>query len=300
MPNHGAKINYMFKKNTQDESTAQSYDPTWINEKQSSQQNEANKVEQSKIQWTGPTWNPWHGCTKVSDGCRFCYMYRDKEKYGQDAKLVVKSKTKFKEPLKWKTPQLVFTCSWSDWFIEEADEWRHEAWEIIKNTPQHTYQILTKRPERIMQCLPADWGEGYPNVWLGTSVESNKVKERVEILSRVPAQMRFISAEPLIGELNLDEYADIMSEKFHWVIIGGESGNDKGHYRYRECKLEWIEGLITACREYGVSVFVKQLGTHLSKELVCKDRHAGKIAEWPVHLQVREFPIDITNFNINS
>ena len=104
-------------------------------------------MENTKIQWTEATWNPWHGCQKVSPGCKFCYMYRDKERYGQDATTVLRSKTKFKEPLKWKEPKVIFTCSWSDWFIEEADQWRDEAWETIRKTPQHTYQILTKSPK---------------------------------------------------------------------------------------------------------------------------------------------------------
>lgn len=256
------------------------------------------KVEQSKIQWTGPTYNPWYGCIKVSEGCKFCYMYRDMAKYGKDPKTVTKSKTKFYEPLKWKEPQLVFTCSWSDWFIEEADEWRNEAWEVIKMTPHHTYQILTKRPERILQCLPADWGEGYPNVWIGTSVESQKVADRIKLLAEVPAQVRFISAEPLIGELALSSYSEVMKSKIHWVIIGGESGNDNGHYRYRECRMEWIEKLVSQCKEYGAKVFVKQLGTYLSKQLGCKDRHAGKINEWPASIQIREFPQDVERFKL--
>jgi protein gp37 len=256
------------------------------------------KVDLSKIQWTGPTWNPWHGCKKVSEGCKFCYMYRDKERYGQKPTTVLRSKTKFKEPLKWKEPQLIFTCSWSDWFIDEADAWRPEAWEIIKNTPQHTYQILTKRPERILACLPDDWGNGYPNVWIGVSVESNKVKDRIKTLSEVPAKIRFISAEPLIGELNLSDYSDILANKFQWIIIGGESGHNTGDYLYRPCKVEWFNSLIEESREYGLSVFVKQLGTHLAKETHCKDRHAGDINEWDSSLQIREFPVDISQFRL--
>lgn len=153
--------------------------------------------EESKIQWTENTWNPWHGCKKVSEGCKYCYMYRDKIKFGQDPMLVVRSKGKFNEPLKWKEPRIIFTCSWSDWFIDEADEWRDEAWAVIKATPQHTYQILTKRPERIKDHLPKDWGEGYPNVWLGVSIESDKVAyDRLWRLVEVPAAIKFISADP--------------------------------------------------------------------------------------------------------
>lgn len=259
--------------------------------------------QNSNIQWTGATWNPWTGCTKVSDGCKFCYMYRDKERYGQNPTSILRSKTKFEEPLKWKEPTLIFTCSWSDWFIEEADEWRAEAWAIIKATPHHTYQILTKRPERIMQCLPDDWGDGYPNVWLGVSVENHKNEGRIWELCQVPAVVRFVSAEPLLGmvDLGLDaamhwkdqpepDWNTRMKDLIHWVIVGGESGNQTGKYRYRECQLGWINHIINQCKDHDVPVFVKQMGTHLAKEIEMKDHHGGDMSEWPVNFQVREFP----------
>jgi protein gp37 len=256
------------------------------------------KVEQSKIQWTGPTWNPWHGCKKVSAGCKFCYMYRDKERYGQTPTAVLKSKTKFNEPMRWKEPQLVFTCSWSDWFIEEADVWRPEAWEVIKNTPHHTYQILTKRPERIKDCLPPDWGDGYPNVWLGVSVESNDEKHRLELLADIPARIRFISAEPLIGELDLRDILDVVITSFHWLIIGGESGNSTGKYRFRSCELSWFESLIEQGRLMGLDIFVKQLGTHLGQIMKMNDRHGGDVNEWPIKFRIREFPEDVSPFDL--
>jgi protein gp37 len=254
-------------------------------------------AENSKIQWTENSWNPWHGCKKVSEGCKFCYMYRDKEKYGQDPMLVVRSKTKFNDPLKWKYPTLIFTCSWSDWFIDEADEWRDEAWGIIRATPQHTYQILTKRPERIASHLPKDWGGGYHNVWLGVSVEKNSLlSERVWPLIHTPAAIRFISAEPLLSYIDLgldariENSIDKLRDRINWIIVGGESGNDNGKYIYRPCELEWIESIAEQCKGNGVSVFVKQLGTHLAKQLKTKDRHGGNIDEFPEHLRIREFP----------
>ena len=112
----------------------------------------------TEIEWTEATWNPWMGCTKVSPGCAHCYMFREQRQYGRDPETVVRSKTKFREPMKWAEGRLVFTCSWSDWFHEGADAWRPEAWEIVRATPQHTYQILTKRPERIVDHLPATRG----------------------------------------------------------------------------------------------------------------------------------------------
>lgn len=112
----------------------------------------------SGIEWTDHTWNPWQGCLKVSPGCKQCYMYRDKKRYGQDPMVVVRSKPgTFRKPLQWKQPAKVFTCSWSDFFIEQADNWIDDAWNIIRQTPHLTYQILTKRPENIKDRLPEDW-----------------------------------------------------------------------------------------------------------------------------------------------
>lgn len=234
-------------------------------------------------------------------------MYRDKERYGHDPTTVLKSKSKFDAPLKWNEGKLIFTCSWSDWFIEEADEWRPEAWKIIKATPQHTYQILTKRPERIKDCLPDDWGDGYENVWLGVSIESQEQAKRMNILYDVPAKIKFLSLEPLIGPIDLyghglmtgypsfedpGEGGEPVLWGINWVIIGGESGNETGKYKYRECRLSWIDSLIDQCQEKHtqVPVFVKQLGTHLAKHLNLKDRHGGNIDEWPENLQIRQFP----------
>jgi len=243
----------------------------------------------STIQWTDATWNPFHGCKKVSQGCKFCYMYRDKERYGQDPTTVLKSVTKFTEPLKWHEPMKVFTCSWSDWFIEEADLWRDELWQIIKDTPHLTYQILTKRPERIASCLPKDWGDGYSNVWLGVSVESQDVINRCDILAQIPSKVRFVSAEPLIGAVDFNEI--FSNSQYHWVIIGGESGNKNGKYRFRECEFEWIESIIIDCKNHKIPVFVKQLGTHLASKHRLKDLHGGEINEWNPWLQIREFPL---------
>lgn len=252
----------------------------------------------SKIQWTEATWNPWHGCKKVSPGCKFCYMYRDKERYGHDPTVVLRSKTKFNDPLKWNEGQLIFTCSWSDWFIEDADKWRNEAWKIIKDTPQHTYQILTKRPERIKDNLPEDWGNGYENVWLGVSIESQSQISRAKTLLNVPASIRFLSLEPLLSEidLNVEVYTGLepkqtIGRNVDWVIIGGESGNKTGKYNYRPCNPDWIDSIIGQCLKSKTPVFVKQLGTYLSEKYALTDKHGGNINEWPPRLRVRQMPV---------
>lgn len=247
----------------------------------------------SSIQWTDATWNPWHGCKKVSPGCKYCYMYRDKERYGQDPTTVLKSKVNFYAPLFWKAPKKIFTCSWSDWFIPEADEWREDAWKIIKKCPQHTFQILTKRPERIIDHLPQDWGDGYPNVWLGVSVESQDQVHRISELTNLPASLRFISFEPLIGAIT----KHFVSSAIRWIIIGGESGNETGDYRYRPCDPDWIKVIIEGYRDSSprTKIFVKQLGTHFAKLNRLTDRHAGVMDEWPECFRIREFPINPTH-----
>lgn len=288
--------------------------------------------ESSSIQWTQRTWNPWQGCAKVSAGCTNCYMFRDKARYGQDPETVVRSKPPtFNAPHKWEREaaaagrtDLVFTCSWSDWFIKEADPWRDEAWAIIRRTPHLTYQILTKRHGRIEKCLPSDWGDGYPNVWLGVSVEDQKTAaQRVPVLLSVPARVHFLSMEPLLGPvdlsaLELEPVCDeedscgepvtlnvfgrdahcgctveggepLAMESLAWVIVGGESG---GH-EARATDPAWVRDLVTQCRDNEVPVFVKQLGSVWARANKARDSHGGDLDEWPPDLRVREFPTGV-------
>jgi protein gp37 len=257
------------------------------------------------IQWTDATWNPWYGCRKVSAGCKFCYMFRDMKRYGKDPNVVQRAKAAtFDAPLRWKDPQRVFTCSWSDFYIEEADQWRVDARDIIERTPQHTYQILTKRIERVNET----WFE---NVWLGVSIENRSSLDRIDILRTKSAGLRFLSIEPLLedlGAINLDG--------IDWVIVGGESGGSEA----RPFGLGWARSVIAQCEVAGVACFVKQLGTLPiieSQELlgktydgkfvvgkcagvngnavsVCLDDHkGGDWDEWPKDLRVRQFPESI-------
>src|SRR3990172_880901 len=199
------------------------------------------------IEWTDATWNPWYGCHKVSQGCKNCFMFREQKQYRRDPNIVQRSKTRFDDPLKWEKEMTatgappegetrrIFTCSWSDWFIEEADPWRAEAWDIIRRTPHLTYQILTKRPENIPVGLPNDWGHGYPNVWIGVSEEDQpNANKRVSILVNVPAVIHFVSAEPLLG---FTSYLPWLS-KLDWIIVGGESGPN-----YRPMDLAWARSI---------------------------------------------------------
>lgn len=246
--------------------------------------------KKSNIQWTDATWNIARGCTKVDEDCKFCYMYRDSfDSTRYNPLNVVRTKTVFNLPLRLKEPSKIFTCSLTDFFHEDIDSYRNEAWDIIRACPQHTFQILTKRPGRITEHLPKDWGEGWKNVWLGTSIGSEKSMHRFYQLPRFTNTKSFISFEPLHGRIEYDfDLLDAMS--VDWIIVGGESGNETGKYKYRPCKIEWIEKLVNDFHSCGVAVFVKQLGTYLSKELKMSDRHGGLISEFPTHLQIREFP----------
>ena len=183
--------------------------------------------------------------------------------------------------------RLVFTCSMSDFFIEDADPHRSAMWEIIKSTPNLIYQILTKRPERILNWLPIDWGDGYENVWIGTSVESQKMYDkRVPLLNRVPAKIRFISAEPLLSPVKISP-----CDCIDWVIVGGESGRSSGKWQFRPCEIKWIEDIVKDCSENRIPVFVKQLGIDLAVRMKLRHSKGGDLSEMPETIQRREFPI---------
>lgn len=254
----------------------------------------------SKITWTDYTINFWMGCEKVSTGCKFCYMHRKFFKSDKNPDTVSRTSSKYWERIKLlkyeAESQLIFTCSMSDFFIKDADEWRKDAWKIIKELDKHQWLILTKRPERIQECLPEDWGEnGYSNVWLGVSVGHESELWRVDKLNSLKNQqskfLTFISAEPLIQNLDFVENCNSFAHT-DWIIIGGESGNETGQYRYRRCSLKWIESVINQSKLNNVPVFVKQYGTFLARRLGFKlDRYSGENwKEWSPKYKIREYP----------
>lgn len=158
----------------------------------------------------------------------------------------------FNKPLTWKQPQKVFVNSWSDFFIEQADEWIDDAWAIIKKTPHLTYQILTKRPENIKDRLPTDWGYfGYPNVWLGVSIETKNYLWRLEALCDIPAIVRFISYEPALEYVDFTTYSPVID----WIISGGESG-----YNPRPASPDWFRQVRDDCQRNSIKYFHKQHG----------------------------------------
>ncbi len=209
------------------------------------------------IQWTDHTWNPWRGCRKISAGCQNCYMYRDQLRYGRDPRAIVRAAEKtFRAPTKWKTPARVFTCSWADFFIEDADNWRPAAWEIIRETPWLTYQILTKRIENVRDRLPEDWP--LSNVWLGVTAENQHWADiRIPQLASIPAAGRFVSAEPLLGPIDfrLRSRTVIAECPVDWIVSGGESGPN-ARVVPESCFLD----IMDQCDDVGIPFFFKQWG----------------------------------------
>ncbi|MFK0732425.1 MAG: DUF5131 family protein [Gloeotrichia echinulata GP01] len=208
------------------------------------------------IEWTDKTWNPTTGCNKVSPGCVHCYAeaitkrFPNNFKNGFDLTL---HPERLKEPIKWRTPSRIFVNSMSDLFHEDVPlDFIQNVFKVIEATPWHIYQILTKRPERLLEL--ASGLDFHKNIWLGVSVENQNYVERIDFLRQVPASVRFLSCEPLLGALNLD-LTDI-----HWVIVGGESGQ-----KYRPMKIEWAQNIRDQCQSAGVAFFFKQIGGKTSK-----------------------------------
>ncbi|UGU14257.1 phage Gp37/Gp68 family protein [Sinomicrobium kalidii] len=241
----------------------------------------------SKISWTKKTWNPWRGCSKVSAACKHCYMFRIYKSKGIDPKLVTRQDLTFEKPLKIRKGCKIFTCSMSDFFHEGADEWRDDAWEIIKQTPRHSYLILTKRPERIKDCLPKDWcKEHYSHVWLGVTVETQKEVHRIHTLGEIPCEIRWVSFEPLLGDIQLSQKElDIID----WAVLGGESESKE---RVRKTELSWFNSLMFQFLGYGTPLFFKQLGSYYHyHEYKVRDWHGEKYCDrFPNRYKIRQYP----------
>lgn len=227
-------------------------------------------MPETKIEWTDATWNPVAGCTIMSSGCKNCYAMKlaaRLEAMGVDkyAGLTRKSgrRTIWKGiiredrqalsiPLKWKKPRKIFVNSMSDLFHEQiSDSFVEEVWRVMRNTPRHNYQILTKRPDRMAEFVKTKIKEVLPNVWLGTSVENLDVVDRIDSLREIPAAIRFISFEPLIGAVGKVNLRDI-----DWAIVGGESGA-----MARPIMEEWIDEIYDQCLVFETAFFFKQWGT---------------------------------------
>lgn len=235
----------------------------------------------SAIEWTDETWNPVTGCTKVSPGCDSCYMFALYPRlramgvagYNLTPGEVQLLPQRLELPYSWRRPRVVFVNSMSDLFHGKVPfDFVTEVFRVMAQAGAergHIFQVLTKRPGRAafwwQRYGAAEFGEWPEMVWLGTSVESQKYAPRVKVLARVPATVRFVSAEPLLEDLDLTEY--LLRGEVDWVIAGGESGR-----RARPMDLDWARSLRDQCQEAGVSFFLKQLGG-------AKGKRSGDAAE---------------------
>lgn len=238
-------------------------------------------MARSDIEWTDYSWNFITGCNKVSAGCKNCYAETIANRFWKERKFtdVQIDESKLELPLHLKKPRMIFVNSMSDLFHEKISfEVIAKCWDTMFDTERHTYQILTKRPERMLDFIKwmnekQNRGTDYNNVWLGVSVENQQtVDERIPFLLQTPAVVRWLSVEPMLEKIKLyDVY------KINWVVVGCESGHNR-----RECKLEWVENIVEQCKQGNIPIFVKQLQINGK---VVKD-----INQFPKHLQIRQYP----------
>lgn len=232
-------------------------------------------MSSTKIEWTERTWNPITGCTKYSMGCENCYaekmsrrlcaMNNEKYRNGFEVTLHI---DELREPLKWKKPSTVFVCSMSDMFHKDVPfEFVDKIMSIIKRTPQHNYQLLTKRADRMAEYFK---NKLVPkNVWIGVTVEAAKYKDRVDHIRDINASVKFISCEPL-----LDDIGEINTKGIDWIIVGGESGNCA-----RPMKEEWVVSIKKQANRNNVAFFFKQWGTWGQDGIKRNKKDNGKLLQ---------------------
>lgn len=213
-------------------------------------------------------WNPWHGCHKKSSGCLNCYMYRRDAKYDLDSNVVRKTKSydivlrkdrsgtyKIKRDTSY-----VYVCMTSDFFIEEADDWRRDIWRMIRKRNDLNFYIITKRIERFNVSLPDDWGDGYDNVTICVTCENQSTADyRLPIFISLPIKHKEIIHEPMLENINIEKY--LASGQIDKVICGGESGD-----KARVCNYDWILNTRSQCLKYNVSFHFKQTGANFIKD----------------------------------
>lgn len=255
-------------------------------------------MAETQIEWTDATWNPVAGCTIMSAGCTHCYameMARRLEAMGVEkyAGLTRKSGNRsiwngvvredreaLEIPHRWRKPRKIFVNSMSDLFHDKiSDAFILEVWRVMRETPRHNYQILTKRPDRMAEFVSRHVADILPNVWLGTSVENQDVADRIADLRAAPARIRFISFEPLIGPVGEIDLSGI-----HWAIVGGESGRFA-----RPIREDWIDQIYRQCQTWDTAFFFKQWGAwgkdnqRRSKKANGREYRGRTWDEMPVH-----------------
>lgn len=213
-------------------------------------------------------WNPWHGCTKISAGCKYCYVYRQDEMYGSNIASSICRKTgafylpiKKKRDRSYKIPsnKIVFTCFTSDFLLKDADEWRPECWQMMKERSDLWFYFFTKRIDRLEQCLPPDWGEGYDNVIIGCTVENqDRADYRLPIFNRLPIKHKSIIVSPLLERIDISPY---LNDSIEEVAVGGESGVNA-----RYCDYDWILDIRRQCIEKDIAFRFHQTGAYFKKD----------------------------------
>ena len=213
-------------------------------------------------------WNPWHGCLKCSEGCENCYVYYIDRLRGRNGADVYKTKTGFNYPLsryrngeyKIKSGEMISVCMTSDFFLEAADGWRSEAWAMIRKRSDVIFYLLTKRPQRVLQCLPDDWHDGYENVFLNISCENQKrADERIPILLELPFKHKGLHLAPLLGPIDLAEYLD--SGQIEQVACGGENYDGS-----RPCDYDWVKTISEECIRRDITFCFMETGTDFIKD----------------------------------
>ncbi len=234
-------------------------------------------------------WNPWHGCRKISPGCENCYVYRGDARYGRESSSVKKTGD-FSLPVlrdrqgAFKIPsgELVYTCFTSDFLLKDADEWRKDAWQMMRLRRGLNFLFITKRIDRLLDCLPPDWGQGYENVHICCTCENqDRADYRLPIFMAAPIRHKSVVCEPLLEGIDLSPYLGDWCEQ---VVAGGESGE-----RARECRHEWILGLREQCVAANVPFRFRQTGA-----LFIKDGRAYRIPRRLQHAQARNAKLDYT------
>jgi len=237
------------------------------------------------------SWNLWHGCQKISPGCKHCYVYRQDKLHGIESSIVTKT-SNFDLPVKrkrdksYKIPsgEMVNTCFTSDFFVEGADEWRKEAWAMMKERGDLQFFIITKRVDRFRVSLPDDWGDGYENVAVACTVENQTMADyRLPIYKELPIRHKLIVCAPLLEAIDLKKYLDSSIEQ---VSVGGESGNSA-----RVCDYEWILDIRQQCLDADVPFWFHQTGAYFRK-----DGRIYRIRRKFQHTQARKANI---NYGVN-
>lgn len=212
-------------------------------------------------------WNPWHGCRKISPGCQNCYVYRRDTSVGRDASQVSRNAA-FDLPVRrargggYKVPagETLYTCFTSDFFLEQADPWRPQAWEMIRQRPDVHFLMITKRIDRFLAGLPTDWGRGWAHVTVGCTCENqDRADARLPVFLNMPIVHRIIVCEPLLEAIDLSTYLN--KARFEQVVAGGESG-----MQARLCRFEWVLALHAQCAKTDTPFYFKQTGARFEKD----------------------------------